>query len=98
MEFEGGSLDDILMPLYKALPQEGKPNSGTRGDTVELLGVALRIRNPRARLSRSENRGKMFSALGELLWYLSGRNDLSFIEPYVPAYAEEADDDGTIHG
>jgi thymidylate synthase len=32
------------------------------------------------------------------LWYLSGRSDLAFIEPYVPAYKNDAEDDGTIHG
>jgi thymidylate synthase len=69
MEIEGESLDDILMRLYKLLPSAGMRNVGSRGETLELLGVAVRISNPRARLSRSENRGKLFSALGELLWY-----------------------------
>ncbi len=98
MEIEGESLDDILMRLYKFLPSEGAHNVCSRGETIELLGVALRISNPRARLSRSENRGKLFSALGELLWYLSGSNELSFIRDYVPLYEDDADDDGTIHG
>ena len=98
MKIEGESLDDILMSLYRILPSTGTPNVGSRGETLELLGVALRLQNARARLSRSENRGKSFSALGELLWYLSGRNDLSFIKEYVAAYEKDADHDGTIHG
>lgn len=51
MEIEGESLDDILRPLYETLRQAGKPNVGSRGENVELLGVALRILRPRARLS-----------------------------------------------
>ena len=98
MELESESLDDILMRLYTFLPSSGVRNVGSRGETLELLGVALRISNPRARLSRSENRGKPFSALGELLWYLSGSNDLSFIKEYLPLYQNDADDDGTVHG
>lgn len=98
MEIEGDSLDDILMRLYEILPRTGTRNVGSRGEHLELVGVALRIRNPRARLSRSENRGKSFSALGELLWYLSGQNDLTFIREYVPSYKDDADEDGTIHG
>jgi thymidylate synthase len=98
MEIEGESLDDILMRLYELLPSAGMRNVGSRGETLELLGVALRISNPRARLSWSENRGKPFSALGELLWYLSGSNELSFIGEYVPLYKNDADDDGTIYG
>ena len=97
MEIEGESLDDVLMHLYQALPREGKPNTGSRGGTLEVLGVSFRIQKPRARLSRSETRGKPFSALGELLWYLSGHNDLAFIEEYLPAYKEDAED-GAIHG
>src|ERR1700726_4514698 len=98
MEIEGESVDDILMDLYETLPRTGMRNVGSRGATLELLGVAFRIRNPRARLSRSENRGKPFSALGELLWYLSGRNDVAFIGEYVPSYKNDAEDDGTIRG
>ena len=98
MEIEGESLDDILMHLYKLLHSTGMPNVGSRGETLELIGVAARISNPRARLSRSESHGKVFSALGELLRYLSGSNDLSFIEQYVALYKNDADDDGTIHG
>jgi thymidylate synthase len=98
MQIEGESLDDILMKLYGTLPQEGTRNVGSRGETLEMLGVALRLQNPRARLSRSENRGKPFSALGELLWYLSARNDLAFIAEYVQAYKDEAEEDGSIHG
>jgi thymidylate synthase len=98
MEIEAESLDDILIGLYEVLSNRGRPNKASRGDTLELLGVSIRLRNPRARLSRSENRGKPFSALGELLWYLAGRNDLLFIKPYISAYQNEADDDGTIYG
>ena len=52
---------------------------------------------PRARISRSEDRGKPLSALGELLWYLSADDRLEFIEPYLGMYRREAED-GRIHG
>ena len=97
MEIEGESLDGLLVDLYSALTTYGILNEGSRGHTIELLGVTLRLTKPRARLSRSEGRGKPFSALGELLWYLSGSDALSFIEPYVPKYKNDAED-GIIHG
>lgn len=98
LEIGGDSLDDVLIELYKALlATNGRNEGGTRGPTKELLGVTLRIENPRARLSRSEDRGKPFSALGELLWYLSGSDRLDFIEPYVPRYKEDAVD-GVLPG
>ena len=97
MEITGEGLDDVLIDLYSRLLNGGTQNQGTRGKTLEILGVSLCISKPRARLSRSENRGKPFSALGELLWYLSGSDKLEFIEPYMPQYGKEAVD-GVIHG
>ena len=97
MEICGDSLDEILIDLYQSLLGSGHRNTGTRGSTHEVLGAAIRLRRPRARLSRSENRGKPFSALAEFLWYLSGSGDLEFIRPYIPDYEKEAVD-GRIPG
>lgn len=102
MEIERESLDAILYQLYQDVDAHGRQHGGgTRGDklggTLELLGVALRMTNPRARISRSENRGKPFSALGELLWYLSGSDKLAFIKPYVSEYENDAVD-GVLEG
>lgn len=97
MELSGESLDAVLHALYRALDTEGRANEGSRGQTRELLAVTLRITKPRARISRSENRGKPFSALGELLWYLSGSDTLAFIEPYVSEYRKDSVD-GVIQG
>lgn len=98
MEIEKDGIDDVLHVLYEALRDQGEFNRGSRGDTRELLGVTLRLRNPRARISRSEDRGKPFSAVGELLWYLSGSDRLEFIQPYIDRYKEDAEDDGRLHG
>jgi thymidylate synthase len=97
MEFEGESLDRVLHKLYTAISESGRSHQGSRGATRELLSVSLRILKPRARISRSENRGKPFSAIGELLWYLSGSDQLDFIKPYVSGYVSDAVN-GTIEG
>lgn len=97
MEIVGDSLDDVLIELYERLLKEGATNRGTRGGTLECLGVTLRIRQPRSRLSRSEDRGKPFSAIGELLWYLSGSDQLNFIKPYIRRYEDDAVD-GVLQG
>ena len=59
--------------------------------------MLLEIANPRARISRTETRGKLFSCLGELCWYLAGRKDLAFIKYYIPKYREFAED-GEVFG
>jgi thymidylate synthase len=98
LEIVGDSLDLLLVGMYRALLDDANKNIGSRGGTLEALGVTLRLSKPRARLSRSEDRGKPFSALGELLWYLTGSDSLDFIRHYVPAYKDEAEEDGTLYG
>ncbi|WLA81971.1 thymidylate synthase [Bradyrhizobium elkanii] len=95
------TLDDALLKLYPALlarSRESMTIKASRGETAEVIGALIEIRNPRARLSRSETRGKLYSSLGELLWYLSKDNRLDFIAPYVPRYSDESEDGVTIYG
>ncbi|WP_068005053.1 thymidylate synthase [Pseudovibrio axinellae] len=72
--------------------------SSTKGANTEVFGALLELRNPRARLSRSQSRGKVFSALGELTWYLSGSQRIDFIKYYLPKYHEFSNDKITANG
>lgn len=89
--FTASTLDDVLREVIEDLLTSGEPVEATRGGNVERTGVLLEIENPRARLSLTETRGRLFSCLGELCWYLSKSNDLASIEYYVSQYAKEAD-------
>ena len=91
------TLDDVMRCALEELLARGEPVSPSKGDCRELRGVLLEITNPRARLSRSESRGQAFSCLGELCWYLSGANELEFIEYYIPKYREFAEN-GILFG
>jgi thymidylate synthase len=91
------TLDDVLNDVYDdllSLPFDVKPS---RGITSEIRGASFELTNPLARLSRSEVKSKAFSAIGELLWYLSGSNKLEFIEHYISQYKDE-EEEGIIHG
>ncbi len=96
------TLDDMLMGIYQDLlnlPSDiTTTRSATGGSTSELIGTVVILNNPRARLSRSEIKGKAFSPVGELLWYLSGSNKLDFISSYIPQYKAETDDGHSIYG
>ena len=92
------TLDDLLLQVLKRLLGRKRRIEATRGSTAELTGVMLKIRDPRARLSRTEERGLLFSCLGELLWYLAGSNNVRFIKYYLSRYSEESDDGRVIHG
>lgn len=98
MEIIADTLDDVLSTMYDDLLNKGNVNSASRGPTKEKIGVLINIAKPRARLSRSLSRGKPFSALGELLWYLARSDKLDFIRRYVKQYEEESADGLTVHG
>lgn len=96
------TLDDVMNEVFRnllELPFNVRATRSTNlGDSSEIIGVLVNITNPRARLSRTETRGKAFSALGEFLWYMSKSNDLDFIRYYIDKYNEESDDGKTVHG
>lgn len=88
------TLDDLLRLVFEQLllPQP-KFKATKEFQFTELFGPVLRLSDPRARLSRTETKGKVFSALGELLWYLSGSTSATFMNYYVPAnfYSNETE-------
>lgn len=92
--FEADTLDDLLAEVFSQLLEGKELISASRGKFTEILGALLVLHIPRARLSRSESKGKVFTALGELFWYLSKTNDLKFMEYYLPGRYEEESDDG----
>lgn len=87
------TLDDMLHDVLHTLLSEKTWFTASRGRFTELFGCCLYLKNPRARLSRSEGKGKVFSALGELMWYLSGDTKLDFIDYYVPGQFQKESDD-----
>jgi thymidylate synthase len=96
-------LDDLLRKVFQQLLNKKLLNgrgrvSPTKGPNVERTGVMLNIDKPRARLSRTERKGTLFSCLGEFLWYASGTSHLDFISYYIPIYDQYAEEDGSIHG
>ena len=96
--FSAATLDDVMRDAIEAIQQDGeRVINATKGSNVELRGVRLEITNPRARLSRTETRGKPFSALGELCWYLAGTSRTDFIQYYIDEY-KKSDEGGFIFG
>ena len=96
--YSGPTLDDVMRWTYKKILGEGEQIYPRKGPAKELTGVVLEISNPLARVSRTETRGRPFSCLGELCWYLSKTNKLDFIEYYVREYRNYADGDEIFGG
>jgi len=93
----GQTLDDVLRSAIEEIQLNGERIYPSKGPCTELTGMLLEITDPRSRLSRTETRGKFFSCLGELCWYLAGTNALEFVEYYIPDYRQHAED-GKIFG
>jgi thymidylate synthase len=96
--FSNKTLDDVMRSVIEEIFSHGDRIYPTKGEALELSGVLLEVTNPRARLSRTETRGKLYSCLGELCWYLARSKDLVFISYYIPPYKESADGDEIFGG
>ncbi len=92
MNASSETLDDLLRTVFEQLLAEPRIYNAHKGEFKEVIGASLHLSNPLARLSRSEGKGKVFSALGELLWYLSQDTLLEFIDYYVPNLRDDSDD------
>lgn len=93
------TLDDLLHVVLERILKEGtKVTSSSKGANTELWGVLLELKNPLARLSRTEMRSIAFSCLGETIWYLAGSDELSFIRYYLSRYEKSAEANGRIWG
>lgn len=95
--FSEATIDDLMNAAVTEVLANGSRLRPTKGAIRDLTGVTLELTNPRARLSRSEGRGRLVSCLGELCWYLSGTNETAFIAYYLPRRRED-DEGGIIHG
>jgi thymidylate synthase len=91
------TLDDLLRYALQSIEKYGEPVRASKGRTSEVRGVVLELTNPRARLSRTESRGKIFSCIGELCWYLKGTNRTAFVAHYIPAYRKSSEQ-GLVYG
>ncbi|WP_313327616.1 thymidylate synthase [Enterobacter oligotrophicus] len=98
MEIEKNTIDDVMRTVFENILSDGVTVETTRGPTKEILGTHIILNNPICRISRTESRGKIFTCLGELMWYLSGSDDVESIRYYISKYQDSAESDGTING
>ncbi|USX20942.1 thymidylate synthase [Oxalobacteraceae bacterium OTU3REALA1] len=97
IRIEASTLDDLLNQALVYLLANGEQVHASRGDFREVLGPTLVLTDPRARLSRSETRSKVFSAVGELLWYLTKATELEYIDWFnAGKYNKESVDNKTV--
>lgn len=95
------NVDDLMRAVFTRLLSQHRDNnrvSSNKGKSTEIFGALLRLTNPRGRLGRSVERSRIYSAIGELTWYLSASRELAHIAHYISAYTECSDDKQTLAG
>ena len=88
------TIDDLMRLAIQRILSTGDSIHPTKGPAKELSGALLEMSNPRSRISLTETRGKPYSCLGELCWYLAQTNDLDFICYYISDYINYSDGRG----
>lgn len=95
---EGDTIDELLLKGLQELDRYGEKSSPRNMEINELLVQTFHLRNPRARLvtfpERKLNTG---FAVGEFLWYWTGRDDLSMMLYYNKRMAGFSDDGKTLN-
>lgn len=70
---------------------------GTKvGNTTELLNYSFKLENIEDNVVSIEGRHQPHYTIGELLWYLEGRNDVNFISKFG-SYWDKITDDGVTN-
>lgn len=81
------SLDEMWLDTAKNLIEVGHEIPSRDGPTKEILGFVARLRHPNAHFMFNPHRKMSPSYAGaELLWILSGDDDIEMIQHYAPQY------------
>jgi thymidylate synthase len=93
------SAQTVLVKELGALLTIGKDITVRGFTTKELLFRNFTVLNPLHRVIAVKHRNaNIFAQIAETLWMLAGRNDLEFLEPYIPSVYKWSDDQKTWRG
>src|SRR5689334_12807884 len=87
------SVDEALIAVLTNILRDGSATSPRGLATLEVLGHAFRILDPRARRVTLPARGwKESLAVGEFAWHLSQSDDVGFLAYYAPSWEQFSED------
>ena len=99
--FQGATADDVWQQVAQAFRQSdgvGTQN-GRGGLTREILHAAISVEEPRQRWAVSRRPAlNPALALAEVVWIMTGRRDLAFLEFWSKEYRKFAGDGPELHG
>ena len=97
--FKCKNIDEAFEHWYKILSHMNAKQESRDGDVVgEILNAVTVIEDPTRCIMFNKIRNMPFRyAVGELLWYLSGNNNLNEIRKYTKAWDRMSDDGKTVN-
>ena len=99
--FQGATADDVWQQVAQAFRQSdgAATQNGRGGPTRELLHAAISVEDPRQRWAVSRRPAlNPALALAEVVWIMTGRRDLAFLEFWSKEYRKFAGDGPELHG
>lgn len=98
-QFHYNSMDEMYLAILDRIMKVGEPAHPRDINTVELIGEAFTLTNPRKRyISIPERRWSLAYALGELCWHMRGSDSLEEIMWYAKKWKENSVDGCHIVG
>lgn len=99
VQIRAKNVDDAFMQWYDILSNMGIDQKSRDGDVVgEVLNAVTVIEDPTRCIMNNSIRKMPFRyAVGELLWYLSGNNNLKEIQKYTSSWDRMSDDGETVN-
>lgn len=93
------NIDDAWYYWYNLLANQNSIMTSRDGEIVgEVINAITVLFDPTKNIMKSKIRNlPMKYAIGELLWYLSGNNNLSEIQKYTKAWDRMSDDGETVN-
>ena len=99
--FQGATADDVWREVAQAFRRsDGVTTQDSRGGpTREILHAAISIEDPRQRWAVSRRPAlNPALALAEVVWIMTGRRDLAFLEFWSKEYRKYVGDGPELHG
>ena len=99
--FQGASADDVWQQVAQAFRQSDgvATQNGRGGLTREILHAAISVEDTRQRWAVSRRPAlNPALALAEVVWIMTGRRDLAFLEFWSKEYRKFAGDGPELHG
>lgn len=93
------NLHNALPALLQELLSEGYALDTRNGEAVELTGHVVALSRPWERIQVWPHRhANVFAQVAETLWMLAGRNDITWLQHYLPRASQFSDDGKTWRG